>query len=371
MSSVQLVPQRLFNIYEMHLKSRTSNGLHSGLLLDKGYPASSTGVNTDKEAKARFIKSICGIKASELYTKEFNQWLRLTSKKSNSGKHTNNFEQLPLTLSNRLLIGLNGGGALETGCMINHHNGMPYIPGSSIKGAVRNFASRNLKDHESVWVQFFGNKPEDDLEDPFAGLITFHDAWWIPNSAPSENAGNFSNFPFIQDIVTTHHAEYYSKEGKSLATDFDDPIPNSLISVHGSFLFVIGGNENYLGVVKQMLEKTLKENGIGAKSTAGYGYFDEADESITKQFSILLSDTENTNTTPHSSELIREVSEIKLSKIPDIFGRNRNKTKNEKGKDYRSLCLLVCKHFGDEIANWATESGNKAKAYKELKEFLE
>jgi hypothetical protein len=46
---------------------------------------------------------------------------------------------LRLSLESRLFIGLSADGMLESGCAISHGYGMPYIPGSSIKGAVTSY----------------------------------------------------------------------------------------------------------------------------------------------------------------------------------------------------------------------------------------
>jgi len=155
---------------------------------------------------------------------------------------------------------------LETGCAISHSYGMPYIPGSSIKGAVTAYVRTTDfgRDHPEVVQDFFGSEPCKDYPGGLSGLFTFHDAWWVPGSAER---------PMVQEVVTSHHIDYYGSEGRTPATDLDSPIPNAQIAVHGAFLFVIEGPQGWMHLAEEMLTATLTNAGLGAKRRAGYGYF--------------------------------------------------------------------------------------------------
>lgn len=95
--------------------------------------------------------------------------------------------------------------------------------------------------------------------------MSFHDAWWVPESAER---------PLTEEVVTTHHPDYYGHEGATPATDFDSPIPNAQIAVRGAFLFVLEGPLAWLELAEQMLIAALAQHGIGAKTRTGYGLFD-------------------------------------------------------------------------------------------------
>ena len=105
-----------------------------------------------------------------------------------------------------------------------------------------------------------------------SGLLTFHDAWWVPESADR---------PLVPEIVTTHHPEYYGQDGRTPATDFDSPVPNAQIAVHGAFRFVIEGPPAiegplpaaWLVLAEQILVAALSTRGAGAKTRTGYGLF--------------------------------------------------------------------------------------------------
>ena len=223
---------------------------HPGLLLQRGL-AEHDG--DDQESKTRHIARVCGCPASDLYRRAYERWKQATDDPSR-------FRSVSLQLQTRLFIGLAGGGMLETGCAIGHSHGAPYIPGSSIKGVVsahvREVFGTNGRD---IRDELFGSSAPE-----LSGLVTFHDAWWVPGSAES---------PLTQEIVTTHHRDYYGKDGSTAATDFDKPIPNALVAVRGGFLFVIEGPVDWLDLTEQMLISALSTRGIGAKTRAGYGLF--------------------------------------------------------------------------------------------------
>lgn len=238
---------------------RTANDdPHPGLLLQRGLMAHKEHGDSPDNAKHKHIRRICSTKPSDFYKRAFTRWQKKTD---DNGR----FSSVRLALESRLFIGLAGGGMMETGCAISHSYGMPYIPGSSVKGVVRAHArSRLLRDGgeagEDICNELFGTPS-------LAGLIHFHDAWWAPGSSPS---------PFVEEVVTTHHMGYYSTEGAQEATDFDSPVPNAQVAVQGSFLFVLEGAAAWFDLAKKMLVDALCTRGIGAKTRAGYGYFAEA-----------------------------------------------------------------------------------------------
>ena len=239
---------------ELHDAARDA---HAGLLLQRGFVE-----DGEAEAKANHVQAICRTTAGDFYKNAFVRWRRST-------EDAQRFRQVVLALESRLFISMAGGGALETGCAISHTYGMPYIPGSSVKGVVSAHAREHLLGKEGLAAreELFGSEPNARHPSGLAGLIGFHDAWWVPDS---------NEFPLVQEVVTTHHMEYYSGDGKQPATDFDSPVPNAQVAVQGSFLFVMEGPCAWLGLAEEMLKDALHEQGIGAKTRAGYGFFKES-----------------------------------------------------------------------------------------------
>lgn len=248
---------------------------HPGLLIQRGLTtaesdrADGTDDRSDASpavsAKQAHIARICTIPADPpptsdrpFYANAYQRWLHFT-------RDPARFRSIVMKVDGRLLIGLSGGAALETACAVSHTYGTPYIPGSSIKGVARAYASRALPGAGAIIDDLFGAAPSEDDPEGLAGLITFHDAWWVPGSAPG-------NRPFVQDIVTSHHSAYYASDGATPATDLDSPIPNALIAVHGSFLIVLEGAAEYMDLAIAIVEQACSRDGVGAKTRAGYGY---------------------------------------------------------------------------------------------------
>jgi CRISPR-associated protein Cmr6 len=244
---------------------------HPGLLLQRGWTAF---VKTDSDnvgagGKTEHIQRICNIPANAYYTHAFERWLNVTA-------DTKRFVHCAMKIEGRLLIGLTGGGALETGCAVSQTYGVPYLPGSSIKGAMRAWAKKNLGDPDAQ-NYIFGSDSDADNPTGLSGEIAFHDAWWIPDSGGVAD----KNKPFAEDVLTPHHSDYYGSEGETRATDLDSPVPNALIGVRGSFLFTLEGDARWLPLAIFMLKSAMKNEGIGAKTAAGYGYLTENPEMLT------------------------------------------------------------------------------------------
>jgi CRISPR-associated protein Cmr6 len=232
------------------------NDAHAGLLLTRGLTEWQTG---EKTLKAALIDKVASVQSNTLYKKAFERWLNTTSKPEQFGAVT-------ASVTGRLMMGLSTGGAIETGMCTHHTYGMPMIAGSSVKGAVRAYADSIglAKEYQSV---LFG--ADEDLAKAAntvegAGYLVWHDAWWIPE-------GNTK--PFVGEVVTVHHQEYYGGRGE--ATDFDSPVPNQQLAVQGSFYFVVEGEISWVALAIRLLRDTLQQQGIGAKRAAGYGFMAE------------------------------------------------------------------------------------------------
>ena len=112
-----------------------------------------------------------------------------------------------------------------------------------------------------------------------SGLFDFWDALWIPE-APERAAGPWS--PLQLDVVNPHHGSYYTRGGR-LRLD-EEPVPTHFLSLRpgARFLAVIEAptTENR-ALVERLLEWTvdhllapaLAEDGIGARTSSGYGRF--------------------------------------------------------------------------------------------------
>lgn len=239
---------------------------HPGLLLQRGLPEHHEG----GEARTKHVARVCGSghDADGFYRRAYRRWKQATS-------DAMRFRSVVLKIETRLFIGLAGGGMLETGYAIGHSHGAPYIPGSSVKGVVNAHARERFDSEDGgkeIRHELFGASATEAPPAGLSGLLTFHDAWWVPGSAAH---------PLAPEIVTTHHPEYYGQDGRTPATDFDSPIPNAQIAVHGAFRFVIEGPPAiegplpaaWLVLAEEILVAALSTRGAGARTRTGYGLF--------------------------------------------------------------------------------------------------
>ena len=237
---------------ELDAQPLKSDHAHAGLWLQRGWPAFVTG--DSKNNKTGHINKLCTIQPSAFYKEAFRRW----EKTAKTLPGTTLFA----TVSQRLLIGSNAASALETGAAIQHSYGMPMIPGSAVKGCARAYAQQLGLGAEYLAMLF--GLDEGELAGP--GGLVWHDAWWRP--------GGQEKFPFVADVVTVHHPEYY--QGKDvMASDTDTPVPNAQLATHGEFFFYIGcehsDSQPWAELAIQLLKAALHGAGIGGKRAAGYG----------------------------------------------------------------------------------------------------
>ncbi len=177
--------------------------------------------------------------------------------------HQLNGQLLFFKTDGRFITGMGREHPVENGVCWHHTLGIPYLPGSSIKGIVRSWAKTWLKDDKVE--QICG--PEDDNARQ-VGSVIFFDALPV------------KPIKMEIDIMTPHYSEYYRENVPP--ADCYSPIPIPFLTVAGeqSFMFSLAprrpGDESNLEDVKiaaEWLEQALTIIGAGAKTAAGYGRF--------------------------------------------------------------------------------------------------
>ncbi len=157
----------------------------------------------------------------------------------------------------RMLVGLGTASVTEAAVTLHHTYGMPFIPGSALKGLAAHYADRlpgwqrGSKAHEIV----FGTTTS-------AGYVTFFDALYQPHSG---HGGQ----PLWPDILTPHHQDYTNDS--HAPTDSDSPVPVALLSATGCYLVALAGPTAWAEAAFELLQHALREDGIGAKTSSGYG----------------------------------------------------------------------------------------------------
>ncbi len=188
----------------------------------------------------------------------------------------------------RLIVGLGEDNVHETGILLHFIQGLPYIPGSSIKGALRSYLidkhfegdeAKALKDQGFAFI--FGKSNEgNENGNEMSGSIIFFDAF--PVNSPT----------IVPDVMAVHYRKYYEKEGCQWPTDTENVVPILFPTVvNTTFCFCIAQlrekkdeietkiaaltEQNVLETIAHLLQEALQQYGLGAKTAVGYGRFEE------------------------------------------------------------------------------------------------
>jgi CRISPR-associated protein Cmr6 len=328
--------------------TRVTSSAHAGLLLNRGLTDWEEG---EKPKKAELIAKVCAVKPCALYKKAFDRWVGLTAKPEQ-------FASLSAKIEGRMFVGLATGGAIETGVSTQHSYGMPLLAGSAVKGAVRAYAETVGIDAEYIAVLF--GEDEDTVSDgrkAGAGCLVWHDAWWYPHD---------NTLPFVAEVVTVHHQKYYGGDGE--ATDFDSPIPNQQVAVQGSFYFVIEGETQWVALAKQLLKKTVAQQGLGAKTAAGYGY-SAADDKMAKVIKEKHDKVRRTGITDPVANLRYAIANLSEDELVQGLTKGKNKFKEtHEFENWQTVYALIKECHAGWVESWTKEpkGSNKEKAFKAL-----
>ncbi|HHY69083.1 MAG TPA: type III-B CRISPR module RAMP protein Cmr6 [Bacillota bacterium] len=219
---------------------------NAGLWLDKYIR------DQDREGTSRreLVEEVAGILQPEWYEQWFARWKSCLEE---SGAKMREAQVL-----GRMAVGLGTDSVLETSISLHHTIGVPYIPGTALKGVASSFARKRLGDEWLPQAEngshsiMFGNTDT-------AGYVTFFDAMPLPNQSK-----------LFLDVMTVHHPEYY-KTGTTPPADWDNPNPVPFLSANGRYLIALAGPEEWVEAAFSILEYSLESVGVGAKTSSGYG----------------------------------------------------------------------------------------------------
>ncbi len=241
---------------EGHLK----NCKNLGLILDKYPPETAVQKSEGKSSWLRDIASGNYID-TRLMESVYTRWLNMTT--AVGALH------FSAATDWRMVVGLGGETVLETDLTLHHLYGIPYIPGSALKGLTRSyvtgevFPSKDIDHDNEIVKRIFGSQEH-------AGTVIFFDA--MPVNGTSA---------FVLDIMNSHYPNYYGE--KKAPTNDQNPNPVMFLTVtNTTFMFALAPrnpqDQQHLKDVEQAktwLKVALEKYGIGGKTSAGYGYFKE------------------------------------------------------------------------------------------------
>jgi CRISPR type III-B/RAMP module RAMP protein Cmr6 len=207
------------------------------------------------------------------------------------------------TLGARLLVNLAGGVIENAGIALDRCFGLPFIPGSAVKGIARSQALWEIHDAQGpdkerllrLAMLLFGYGAND--------IKSKGDFGWAGSAAAAsriaDEIGNqdykgcacflpaYPTTPpvLVVDMVNPHYPDYY-RGLRANAEDNESPIPNYFPAVEAgsSFGFAVLLNRipkgdgvtasDLLNQARQWLERAVTRKGVGAKTAAGYGWFE-------------------------------------------------------------------------------------------------
>lgn len=215
---------------------------------------------------------------SDRFKKDYEYFLNRYSQSVNSLHYDNvSFE---LQSDWRIALGMGNASVYENGFTFHPTYGIPYLPGSSLKGMTRHWAIDEGKNEDSDYLKIFGHENDPKVEqDAFQqGQIIFFDA--LPVQLTKD---------MVQpDIMNNHYPEYYA--GEKFPADWLSPRPIFFLTMKGvSFQFHLGyiprpgdkSGTDMLEKAKTWLIEALEYAGVGAKTAVGYGRMRDKNDTYT------------------------------------------------------------------------------------------
>lgn len=207
------------------------------------------------------------------------------------------------TLGARMMVNLAGGVVENAGIAFDRCFGLPFIPGSAVKGIARNQALWEIHEAKGnekhrllkLAMLIFGYGANDIKEKgDFAWAGGTNNATVIADEIGSADFKGCACFlpaypttppMLVVDMVNPHYRDYYSGR-KTRAEDNENPVPNYFPAVEAgsAFGFAVLLNrmpanvgvtaEALLSQAKEWLQRAVTRKGVGAKTAAGYGWFE-------------------------------------------------------------------------------------------------
>ena len=308
-----------------------------------------------------------------------------------SDKTGKKIEVLEAKVDGRMIIGLGSAHVNETAMTLHHIYGIPYIPGSGIKGALRNmfiqetFETTKCKDDKQIAIcekilESFDLKKDIKLkEDEFKKRFKIKKQVKKIEPMPavfsffSKNISVVKQFQLIfgtqsnqgkvifldaypvekikikNDIMTPHYSEYYS-EGKPPA-DYYNPTPIKFATVENTtfrFAYLLKSGDINKRELENKFKKLLTEYGLGAKTAIGHGYFEnvenETDKIIEDQKYLSLSLIER-----EQQKLLQRIKNIQdKSGLDSFFAVWQTKDEHKQNKEIAKKLKTKYEALGED-----------------------
>lgn len=264
-------------------------------------------VSDDPEHRKQLFKQVVAAGVPATYRLRYARWrAALLSPNSSPNSRLGEF-----STSGRLIVGLGNESVHETGLTLQHVDGVPYLPGSALKGLANHYFARYANSNRSELPE--ESKYHDVLfgTSSGAGYVTYFDAWYVPGSAPDDH-------PLALDTITVHHPRYYTGRPRRAPWDLDDPNLVAFLSVRGRFLIALRGPDpGWAEFAFALLKQALGDWGAGAKTSSGYGRLDWLEDVIAVSSGIRPGQ-ESVTSADHP--LIQELGGVPSGRMRQVVG---------------------------------------------------
>jgi len=271
-----------------------SPSAHPGLWLQRLAPEpQQPGKGLNPDDKDALLDQVSGIQTPDVYFHAFARWRVALSPTCFTCE---------VKATSRLIIGHGEPTPLEVGLALHPTYGVPYLPGSALKGVVSHYVHAYRGAVAAPWLgptfrdrngtvlglgdgtpagapgdwyrTVFGSPAIPNVPDSdWKGYVRFEDALLVPDQQ--------HRLALERDCVTPHQATYYKHHGASPPIDWDSPNPVGLLSVRPGTRFLLAVSferdaEAWADLALRDLLVALDELGVGARTTAGYGRLRQA-----------------------------------------------------------------------------------------------
>jgi len=324
------LPQQIGkNIVDTVKNAIETNSLNLGLFLDKyvlWYEEKDGKMNTNLTVQVSFLRKIDRLpgEVKKLLTDSQLSGKKFKNKIMENEKLSVPFEILPIkyyesyrqrmenlivhlkqmgysvmhveqSLNWRLLVNLGAASVYEASLLFHRNYSIPYIPGSAVKGATRHWSIQKfVEELRKSDISYEDGVKKIDLAlengndlNINADEVAFRDLIRIFGTQNKKGDVIFFNaLPVLKenkdfvvlDIMNVHYGDYYRDEsGKTPPGDWMNPTPVFFLAVEKGTKFkftVISKNSNLANKAINLLKEAINKIGIGAKTSAGYGYFE-------------------------------------------------------------------------------------------------
>ncbi|MGZ5444636.1 MAG: type III-B CRISPR module RAMP protein Cmr6 [Thermoanaerobaculia bacterium] len=168
--------------------------------------------------------------------------------------------------TSRLIVGHGIPHSTQIGFLFDRLRGVPYLPGSTVKGLLRETArliatgeiaaEADVADLAARAEEIFGTQER-------RGAVVCWDAFVM-------------TWPRLEvDVMTPHHQSYY--ENGTAPGDWESPVPVYFLTIAPDqqfrFWFLGSGTGIDLAAIEKLLRLGLEWLGVGGKKSSGYGRF--------------------------------------------------------------------------------------------------